>query len=486
MTLLVIDAGSSSVRALLLDAEARLIPGAMTRREYQFQREQPGQSTANTEHLRHLIETCIDEILQHRSAAELRAVGMATFVGNVVGLDTNGRPITPLYTYADTRSGEYTTSLLPPSAQSDNHQRTGCRLHTAYHPSRLSWLRAEYPDLFKRVVRWSDLATVCYSAWFEREVPTSFSVASWSGLFNRKTLAWDATWRDQLNLREEALPPLSDYAPPVRGLCATYAQRWPALADVPFFLAVGDGAAANIGSGAGVPGRIALTIGTTAALRTINTQTLPPVPNGMWSYRVDRQRHLIGGATSEGGNVFEWAQQSLRLPNAAILEETLQHAEPGAHGLTFLPLLAGERSPGWWSQATGALVGLRLTTSPLDILQAALEGVALRLAIISDQLDGEDEVMASGGGLSASPAWAQIITDALDRPLNLLATPEVTARGVAILMLAALDGRAITEFDVEITRRLTPHPQSAIRLRELRAQQQSLYNALYDLSHQAR
>jgi len=486
MTLLVIDAGSSSIRALLLDGEARPVPGAIARQEHHFQRHQPGQSIADAQHLRQLIETCIDEILQHPSASELRAVGMATFVGNVVGLDADGRPVTPLYTYADTRSGDYTKSLLTPSAHSNNHQRTGCPLHTAYHPSRLNWLRAEYPDLFQRVARWSDLATLCYSAWFGYQVPTSISVASWSGLLNRETLTWDGNWRDQLNLEKDALPPLSDYAPPLRGLSAAYARRWPALADLPFFLAVGDGAAANVGSGAGEHGSVALTIGTTAAMRTVSTQALPPVPDGLWSYRIDQQRHLIGGATSEGGNVFEWAQKTLRLPDAAVLEETLRRTEPGAHGLTLLPLLAGERSPGWWSQATGAIAGLRLTTTPLHILQAALEGVALRLAIVSDQLDAEGEVMASGGGLGASPAWAQIITDALDRPLNLLATSEVTARGVAILMLTALDGRAITEFDAEITERLTPDPQRAARLRELRTQQQALYHALYDLLHQAR
>ena len=86
---------------------------------------------------------------------------------------------------------------------------------------------------------------------------------------------------------------------------------------MPFYLAVGDGAAANVGSGCVEAGQVALSLGTTAALRTVSTEKLPPVPDGLWSYRITQDRHLIGGATTEGGNIFKWMEETFALPKDA-------------------------------------------------------------------------------------------------------------------------------------------------------------------------
>ncbi|MDX1521217.1 MAG: FGGY family carbohydrate kinase [Anaerolineae bacterium] len=134
MTILVIDLGSSSVRALLFDRQARAIPGAVSSRSHAFTTTPPGAATASAATLRTLTEQCLDEILTHPAATGIRAVGLDTFGGNLLGLDAQGNPITPVYTYADSRSApdvEQLESLIDPAA---THQRTGCQLHPAYHP----------------------------------------------------------------------------------------------------------------------------------------------------------------------------------------------------------------------------------------------------------------------------------------------------------------------------------------------------------------
>ena len=112
----------------------------------------------------------------------------------------------------------------------------------------------------------------------------------------------------------------------------------------------------------------------------------------------------------------------LHLLNLDTLEDELAKRELAEHGLTVLPLFAGERSPGWRGDATGTIHGIRLSTTPLDMVHALLESVALRLAIVAQQLELVDDVkiMASGGALTRSTAWAQIIADALQRQLYLL------------------------------------------------------------------
>ncbi len=474
MTILVLDIGSSSVRALLFDEAIQVLAQAV--RPHEFTTTPPGAATLEAADLQQRVEACMDEILQQPQAKDIRAVGMDTFVGNVIGIDAAGQAVTPLYAYADSRCAEDVAALTAQIDAEAAHQRTGCLLHTAYLPARLTWLHRTEPKMFTSVDQWVDLGAYLYRHWFGA-APISYSAAAWSGLLNRETLDWDDQWLDVLKLPKSRFPLLDDYSAGQHGLTTKYAQRWPALSDVPFFLAVGDGAAANVGSGCVEAGQIALSLGTTAALRIVSTEKLPAVPSGLWSYRIDQRHHLIGGATSEGGNIFAWARQTLALPKDA--EDQLLRREPDGHGLTCLPLLAGERSPGWQADATGVIDGLRLSTAPLDMLQAVLEGVALRLAIIAAQLGGDHPVIASGGALKASPAWAQMIANALDRPLKLAEESEITARGAAILAVAALDGRDLSDFALPIAETVEPQPAAVKVLRSARERQVALYQKFY-------
>lgn len=478
MTILVIDIGSSSVRAMLFNEQVIPIPDSSVSYPHQFTIDTDGTSTADAETLRRLTERCIDHILQYPLATNIAIVGMATFVGNMLGVDPQGNPLTPIYTYADTRSAEDVALLHSQIDAYSTHQRTGCRLHAAYQPARLHWLRRTQPELFSRVAQWVDFGTYLYRCWFG-DAACSYSIAAWTGMLDRQNLTWDSQWLRILEMEPEQLPPLADYNAIRQGLQPAYASRWKALQDVPFCLGVGDGAAANIGQGATTPEQMALTIGTTAALRIVSSEALPPVPAGLWGYRVDAKRHLIGGATSEGGSIFQWATDVLALP-ADSIEASLLKRKPDEHGLTFLPLLAGERAPGWQPNATGTISGLRLSTTPLDILQAALEGVALRLSLISDQLADEGvEVWAGGKAITASMAWAQIIANALNRRLHIIQESETTARGTALLALQALGADQTIDLQPTITNIVTPQPEAVAILRAARQRQLDLYHKLY-------
>ena len=481
MSLLVIDLGSSSARTLLFDDGARLIEDSICSRSHDFFTDSAGRATADAAELRRLVESCVDEILSHPAARSIRAVGMASFAGNWLGLDTAGNACTPVATYADTLGSAQIPALLRKLGGDAEayHQASGCILHPAYLPAQYAQLLCKRPDLEARVTRISDIGGYLYRRWFGRDAPVSYSMASWSGLLETARRDWHQEYA-RLLVGERVLgklPRLADYDQTLAGLTVEYAARWRALRDVPFFLALGDGAAANIGSGAVDSSRIALTMGTTSALRVV--KDIERVPRGLWRYLVCAGMPLVGGATSEGGNVYQWVTQDL-LNNAGGLEDRLSGRAPDCHGLTVLPLLAGERSPGWQPDASGTVHGIRRSTSPLDILQAHLEAVAMRLSLIFDLLKAPGaSVVAGGGALQSSSAWAQMLANAFDAPLQLLAEAEITARGVALMMRKSLDGADPAAEPERISRVVEPDARGMALMRAARERQVELYRRLY-------
>ncbi|UCF90379.1 MAG: gluconokinase [Desulfobacterales bacterium] len=440
---LAIDIGTSAVRAGLFDRIGRAVPGVEWRQGYAIRTSADGASETDPDALLETVWNGVDGVL-HRAgprAQGIVAVASCTFVGNILGVDQKGRAVTPLMTYADTRAEVAVEWLRSEFDEAAVHDRCGCHFHSSYLPARLRWLALTQPAWVHQVKRWISIGEYLELKLFGATA-VSYSVASWTGLLNRHRLDWDEQLLAKLPVAKTQLSSLVDIEEGRRGLRPEFAARWPGLRDVPWLPAVGDGAAANIGSGCTTDSRVALTMGTTTALRAVSDHSFRHVPEGLWCYRVDRRRSLPGGALSEGGGLFAWMRSTLQLPEAAQLEKDLAALEPDAHGLTVLPFLAGERSPGWRGHARATLHGLSVATRPLEILRAGMEAVAYRVALVFAKLvpilPAEPQVIVSGGALQHSAVWPQIITDVLGRPTALSRAPEASARGAALLAFEAL------------------------------------------------
>jgi gluconokinase len=476
LNFLIVDVGSSSVRALLYDGYARPAPGLVARRPHAFITGAHSAVTADFEALASRIEECIDEALHISGTIIPAAVGMAAFAGSLVGLDARGRPVTPVYTYADRQCAADAAALTADTDAAAAHQRTGCRIHPAYQPARLRWLRRAHPQAYAQVAQWCDVSSALYRRWFGRPTPISHSAAAWSGLLNRRTLAWDAEWLTLLALDERRLPLLADWRTAQHGLTAAFARRWPTLATTPFFPAVGDGAAANLGSGGG-DGAPVLTLGTTGAIRLLTAAPREPLPGALWDYCLDRDRRLLGGATTEGGSTADWCRNALGLTIDELRQSLSQ--PPDGHGLTALPLFAGERSPGWRDSALGTIHGLRPNSTRLDMAQTLLESVGLRLRHIAGAAGVRGQPLWAGGGaLESLPEWASVLASAIGSPLRLIDECEPTARGVALMLAEQLTPGFLPQ-PPALRTVLAPDPAAASAYDVAAERQTALYRALY-------
>jgi gluconokinase len=476
-----VDLGSSSVRAEFYDGSGSREEGTETKLGYELEYTPDGGVTKDADALLDLVVRAIDGTLEKAGDAPVSGVAMSTFWHSVLGLDSEGRPPTPVLSWADRRAAGAARELRQSLDEAAIHRRTGCVLHSSYWPAKLLWLSREKAEAFERTERWVSPGDYFYERFFGRSHVGS-SMASATGLFDQNKLRWEGEVIEALPVERSQLSPISDE--PLRGLAEEWARRWPALSEVPWFPAAGDGACSNVGSGCTRNDRLALMVGTSGAMRVLWKADSVEIPDGPWCYRADEKRFVMGGALSDGGNLVEWLRNTLRLPEE--VEEVLAGMGPDAHGLTFLPLLAGERGPGWADEANGTIAGLSMSSTPVEILRAAMEAVALRFSLIAEMIEeaspGEKEVVATGGGLLHSPTWIGIMADALGKPITTSGIQEASSRGAALLALERLGELEIEGVEAPLGETFEPDPGRHEIYREALARQRRLYEAVLGAS----
>ena len=483
--ILALDIGSSSARAALVDGTGKRVPGSLIHSGYQ-------QDTISSEHgsldpveLISVVEALVDQVLAtiSGSQAEIVAVGISTFWHSVMGIDAEDKPCTRVLMWSDVRASSQCHAFESALDPGDYRRRTGTPIHSSYPALKLLWLRNEDPGQFSRARRWLSFGEYLLHTWCGAD-NVSVSMASATGMFDQTRLEWDGPTLQVLGIEPGLLSRVSDE--PAEALRPAYVKRWPALEHAKWFPALGDGACANVGSGAIGRVRIALSVGTSGAMRMLWEGDPVNPPDGLWLYRLDDRRVLLGGALSEGGNLWKWISQRLTLPDESQLTEAIAAIPPDSHGLTWLPFLAGERSVGWSPDAHGVISGLTLHTTSVQILRAGLEAIAYRFGLIADRMNDfvaeNHVVIGSGNALVNDRNWPQIVCDVIGNELIESPEPEASLRGAALVALERLG--AIADLDatsgamLDGATRFTPdNERHAIYLKG-QARQQELYRRL--------
>jgi gluconokinase len=464
---LALDLGTSSVRALVFDERGEALPEVLARRPTHLEITDEGKAELDPDEVVGAVGECLDELAGRGELETVEHVATSCAWHSVIALDRDGRRLTGALTWADTRAAPLVAELRA-RADADRLQAvTGTRPHTLYWTVKLPWLAG---TLSPTPARYLGLAEYVTGALLG-DPSASPSMASGTGLLDLAAAAWDKDALELAGITADALPALAPGGWTGR-LGPEGARRWPALAEAAWHPATGDGAASNVGAGCVGPDRVAVNIGTSAAIRAVQQAgEAGPLHRELWRYLVDDRRVVSGAAFSGAGNLYAWLRQVTALPAEGSVEGELAGVPPGSRGVVVMPYHAGSRPPLDLAAGSGAVAGLSLATTAVEILAATLEAVCYRLAAgyeaLAETLGREPEVVASGGAVVASPWWQQTLADVLGRPVRVVDEPEASARGAALLAL----GQTTEPATVQV---VEPRPDAVAAQREARALHEDL------------
>jgi len=475
---LALDVGSTATRGAVYDATGRAV-GRRAKVAHAFTTDADGTSVVDPDQVCAEVEDVITRLVED-VGAPVAGVALDTFASSLVGVDPGGRALTPCFTYADSRCAAEVGQLRERLDEAVVQQRTGTRMHTSYLAPRLLWLRSSQPALVAQVSTWMSLGEYVHRRLLGTTA-ASTPVAAWSGLLDRRTGRWDEEVLAACGTTATELSAVQDPGVPLEGVdTARVAGRWPALAGAAWFPAVADGLSSNLGTGAGDSSSMALAAATSGAVRVLVPGVPQRVPPGLWCYRVDARRSLLGGAVNDVGRLVAWAQSTLRLPEDDDALDAVLAAEPDPRVPVVVPFLTGERSTGWAASARAVVADLSASTSPEAVFRGCAEGVATTYARVVDDLvevaGRPGRLVASGRITQDLPSLLQVVADSIGTPVEHVALKRATLRGTALVALETL-APDVPRADPPLAGTYEPQPRRAPHYAAVRERFESLYGA---------
>jgi len=484
-----LDLGTSELKALLLDAQQRIVAVArhaltVQRPQARWSEQDPAQWEAALDAVMGALQTGHGDSLR-----QVRAIGLSGQMHGAVLLDSHHRVLRPAILWNDGRSAAQCAELT--QAVPRLAEISGNLAMPGFTAPKLLWLRQHEPALFGRLamvllpkdwLRWR-MTGACV---------TDMSDASGTLWLDVAARDWSDTLLRACGLTRAQMPRLVEGSAVSACLDPAWAARWGLDASVIVAGGAGDNAASAVGMGLVEPGQGFVSLGTSGVVFVATDRHAPRPERAVHAFchalpgRWHQMAVMLSaaGALSWAVRAFGFADEAVLLAAAATLE-----APQRARAPLFLPYLAGERSPHNDPHAQGVLFGLIAAHGPGEIAYAVAEGVCFGLRDGLDALVPPQGPMALVGGGARSDWWAQLLADVLGHPLVVTEGAEagaaLGAARLAWLAWSALPGQGSAPERVRqvcrmpaVRRHILPRAHEADALRERHARFQALYPLL--------
>lgn len=495
MLYLGIDAGTTALKVGLFDE--RGIARAIASEEYTLITPTADQVEFDPENY---WQACVRVVQRVTAQANVRheeivALAVSSQGQTTIAVDEQGRALRPALVWLDNRASDAARKIAAHFDPREVYAATGnSEVVPMWTACKILWLKENEPDIFRRAFKFllvEDFLLYRLSGRFATD-----------GAIACSSLLWDARhgkWWDEMLAFLEITP--ERLAEPVLpgGIVGTLKRESAELLGLsPKTLVIAGGVdltAGAIGAGNIRSGSVSeSTGGSLAILATIDTHDLDPTRKLSVNVHVVPGAFLFVAVCSTGGMALRWfrdqfAQEEITKAREQdrdayqLLDELAASIVAGCEGLTMLPHLMGASSPENNVNARGVFYGFTLRHTKAHFVRAVLEANAFMLKRNLDLMasvgSAARQVFSTGGG-AKSALWGQIKADVINMPIVLLAQPETTILGDAIL--AAVASGAYRNFDEACANMVHTQGQIEPNLanQNIYAEAYARYCALYD------
>ena len=489
-TILGIDLGTSSVKAMLLNVDAGVV--GVRAKEYEVDIPHPGFAEQNPERWWDSLVEVLGWLREHHRDAfdSVCAVGYSGQMHGLVLTGTDGRPVRPAIIWLDQRAGSQLEQISAVLSEEEMGRVFCNRVSSGFAFPSLLWVRDREPEIFARAAHvLSPKDYIRYK--MTGEVGAEVVDASSTTMFDTAKRGWAWEVIARFHLPEEIFPTVHESADFAGTISPSCAAKTGLPEGIPVIYGAGDQPAQSIGNGViksgqiisniGTGGQISAFAGTPVYDKKLRTNTFCHAIQNGWT---------IFGATLCSGMSLSWAKNKvLHVDSYEEVNELVSAVRPGADGLLYLPYLSGERTPHMNPNAKGVFFGMTLGQERGHFLRAVMEGVAYSLkdclGIIQELGIDAPEIIASGGA-TASPQWLRIQADIFGKPVRASRVKEQAClgscplAGVGTGILPSLE-EACGRFVSMDERIYLPDERNTDIYREGYAKYRKLYERLWDV-----
>ncbi|WP_026583924.1 gluconokinase [Bacillus sp. J33] len=445
------DIGTTSTKSVLFDHKGQVL-GKYT---IGYPLHTPNPSTAEQDPdeifqaVLGTIKGCIKEA--GIKAEEVTCVSFSSAMHSVIAVDAEGLPLTNSITWADNRSAKWADKIKQDMNGHEIYLRTGTPIHPMSPLSKILWLKNEQQDLFNRALKFISIKEYVFYKLFGEYI-VDYSIASATGMFNLEKLDWDEGALEVAGISADKLSRPVPTTFSLKGMKEEYCRLMGLDAGIPFIAGASDGVLSNLGVNAIDPGVVAVTIGTSGAIRAVTDKPVTDPKGRIFCYALTEKHWVIGGPVNNGGMLFRWVRDEfaasevetakrLGIDPYDVLTKIASGVSPGSDGLIFHPYMTGERAPLWNANARGSFFGLSLHHKKEHMIRSVLEGVIYNLYTVLlalEELTGEPKRIQATGGFARSELWRQMMADIFNQEVVVPESYESSCLGAAILGLYAL------------------------------------------------
>lgn len=439
-----VDIGTTQTKAVAFREDGTVRASFYVR--YPLFQEEVGMAEQDPEEIFQAVVTCISKIAKEINPANISCVSFSTAMHSLIAMDKKNQLLTRSITWADNRASNCAEELKDTKLGYSLYQTTGLPMHPMTPFQKIRWLQKEREAIYQQTEKFIGIKEYVFYQFFGQYI-TDISTASGTGFFNIHQLHWDQSALEMLAITEERLPKLALPTYQMNQFQADWREKLGIGEKTRFILGGADGPLSNLGLGALEQGTATLTVGTSGAVRYLVNQPFIHPEGETFCCVLDDSHWVIGGATSNGAGIFDWACENFlkemqkeakergENPYEAVMA-AVQTVAAGSEGLIFHPYLLGERAPLWEAEATGSFVGLQRTHTDKMLMRAVIEGICLnlkRIVTALEELGGPVKEIRGTGGFAESSVFRQIMADVLGQSLSFTESVEASALGAVLI-----------------------------------------------------